>query len=121
MIKKIKFKLIILSVLIISCTPNTDYIEKIQNPELFQEAMQNLTDIIVYDIFSPPVASRVYLYPSIAAYETMRFSNKNKYAEEIYTDIERYRSLVDVMINFEDGEFLETRMQEFNNYLDLFL
>lgn len=80
MIKKIKFKLIIVSVLIISCTPNTDYIEKIQNPELFQEAMQNLTDIIVYDIFSPPVASRVYLYPSIAAYETMRFSNKNKYA-----------------------------------------
>ena len=48
-------------------------------------------------------------------------SNKNRYAEEIYTDIERYRSLVDVMINFEEGEFLETRMQEFNNYLDLFL
>ena len=54
-------------------------------------------------------------------YSGLDNSNKNKYAEEIYTDIERYRSLVDVMINFEDGEFLETRMQEFNNYLDLFL
>ena len=53
----------------------------------------------------------------------MKFSKliENRYAEEIYTDIERYRSLVDVMINFEEGEFLETRMQEFNNYLDLFL
>ena len=54
-------------------------------------------------------------------YSGLDNSNKNKYAEEIYTDIERYRSLVDVMINFEDGEFLETRMKEFNNYLDLFL
>ena len=54
-------------------------------------------------------------------YSGLNDSNKNRYAEEIYTDIERYRSLVDVMINFEEGEFLETRMQEFNNYLDLFL
>ena len=54
-------------------------------------------------------------------YSELDNSNKNQYAEEIYTDIERYRSLVDVMINFEDGEFLEIRMQEFNNYLDLFL
>ena len=54
-------------------------------------------------------------------YSGLDNSNKNRYAEEIYTEIERYRSLVDVMINFEDGEFLETRMKEFNNYLDLFL
>ena len=54
-------------------------------------------------------------------YSGLNDSNKNRYAEEIYTDIERYRSLVDVIINFDEGEFLETRMQEFNNYLDLFL
>ena len=35
---------------------NRDYIEKIQDPEFFQASMQNLTDIIVHDIFSPPVA-----------------------------------------------------------------
>jgi len=33
--------------------------------------MKNLTDIIVHDIFSPPVASRIYAYPSIAAYEVL--------------------------------------------------
>ena len=33
--------------------------------------MQKLTDIIVHDIFSPPVASRIYVYPSIAAYEVI--------------------------------------------------
>ena len=41
--------------------------------------MQNLSDVIVYDIFSPPVASRVYLYPSIAAYELMANKMPFKY------------------------------------------
>jgi len=34
-------------------------------------SMENRTDVIVHDIFSPPVASRIYAYPSIAAYEIM--------------------------------------------------
>ena len=29
----------------------------------------NLTDLIIYDIFSPPVASRIYVYTSLAAHE----------------------------------------------------
>jgi len=41
--------------------------------------MQNLTDIVVYDIFSPPVASRVYLYPSVAAYEIMAYFNSDNF------------------------------------------
>ena len=53
--------------------------DKVQDPELFQNAMQNLTDIVVYDIFSPPVASRVYLYPTIAAYEIMALRYPDKY------------------------------------------
>ena len=40
--------------------------------ELLHAAMQQLTDVIVYDIFSPPQASRVYAYATIAAYETLR-------------------------------------------------
>jgi len=34
--------------------------------------VRQLTSVIVYDIFSPPQASRVYAYASIAAYETLR-------------------------------------------------
>jgi hypothetical protein len=40
--------------------------------ELLHTAMHQLTNVIVYDIFSPPQASRVYAYASIAAYEAMR-------------------------------------------------
>lgn len=74
--------LIIISFLgsFISCVPlDESYKEKLNDPELFQVAVKNLTDIVVYDIFSPPVASRVYLYPSIAAYETARLQAGNSY------------------------------------------
>ncbi len=40
--------------------------------ELLHTAMGELTDVIVYDIFSPPQASRAYAYASIAAYEALR-------------------------------------------------
>ena len=75
-------KLVACSTLVLmffSCQKNTDYISKLEDPELYQAAVKNLSDIVVYDIFSPPVASRVYLYPSIAAYETARWSAPDAY------------------------------------------
>ena len=36
------------------------------------DAVKQVNDVIVYDIFSPPQASRVYAYASIAAYEILR-------------------------------------------------
>ena len=66
-------------VLFISCSENTAYKEKLREPELFQSAVKILSDIIVYDIFSPPVASRVYMYPTIAAYEIMSQAKPTEY------------------------------------------
>jgi hypothetical protein len=65
---------------LVSCAQDQSYKEKIKDPELVQANVKNLTDIIVYDIFSPPVASRVYLYPAIAAYQTMQLANEETYA-----------------------------------------
>ncbi len=72
---------VVLALLVVGCSgeQNIAYLEKVNDPELFQDAMQNLTDIVVYDIFSPPVASRVYLYPSVAAYEIMALQYPEKY------------------------------------------
>jgi hypothetical protein len=39
---------------------------------LLENTLSKLTEIIVYDIFSPPVASRIYAYSSIAGYEAIR-------------------------------------------------
>ena len=39
--------------------------------QLFHRAHDALTQVIVADIFSPPVASRIYVYAHAAAYETL--------------------------------------------------
>lgn len=54
---------------------STNYQSKAANPAFLHNSVKKLTDVIVYDIFSPPVASRIYAYSSIAAYEAMVPSN----------------------------------------------
>ena len=58
--------------LLVSCQPSPEeYAEQASDPELYHQTIKQLTDVIVHDIFSPPVASRVYAYPNIAAYEVI--------------------------------------------------
>lgn len=40
--------------------------------DLLHDAVHQLSNVIVYDIFSPTQASRTYAYASVAAYEAMR-------------------------------------------------
>ncbi len=71
---KIKNFLVLFCIALFSCSSNERYINNksfYNDPDLFHRSMQKLTDVIVYDIFSPPVASRIYAYPSIAAYEVL--------------------------------------------------
>ena len=66
-------------ILLNSCESDNRYVNRLNDASLFNDTMQVLTDVIVYDIFSPPVASRVYAYPSIAAYSIMQKTYPNKY------------------------------------------
>lgn len=38
-------------------------------------SVDKVTEIMIHDIFSPPVASRIYAYPNIAAYEIIALQN----------------------------------------------
>ena len=70
-----RFLFITLSILLVSCNDgveDTAYMQRLEDPELFQASIQNLTDIVVYYIFSTPVAARVYLYTTNSAYEVAR-------------------------------------------------
>ena len=42
----------------------------------YHAAVDNVTQIMIHDIFSPPVASRIFVYPNIAAYEIMAQNSK---------------------------------------------
>jgi len=43
--------------------------QKAENPDFIHRSVKQITDVIVHDIYSPPVASRIYAYVSIAGYE----------------------------------------------------
>src|SRR6476619_7425316 len=47
---------------------------KMEAAEVIHRNQDMLTQIIIYDVFTPPVASRIYVYSSLAAYEAVRFS-----------------------------------------------
>ncbi|WP_264565590.1 vanadium-dependent haloperoxidase [Flavobacterium sp. N3904] len=47
-------------------------------PDEYHAAIENVTQIMIHDIFSPPVASRIFVYPNVAAYEVIA-QNSKKY------------------------------------------
>ncbi len=51
-----------------------------EDPSYLHRTMKEVTDVMVHDIYSPPVASRIYAYVSVAGYETAISSNKNYYS-----------------------------------------
>ncbi|MDF1695823.1 MAG: vanadium-dependent haloperoxidase [Saprospiraceae bacterium] len=60
---------------------NTEYEKEVNRPAFIHASMKKLSDVIVHDIFSPPVASRNYVYTSIAAYEA------GKHLDSSYTSL----------------------------------
>ncbi len=70
--------MMMIGVVFISCSAkHGDYKIKAQNPEFIHRSIKQITDVIVHDIFSPPVASRIYAYSSVAAYEALIQHNKD--------------------------------------------
>lgn len=58
-----------LVILLVSCTKEKKPVTI--TPEDFHSSVDKVTEIMVHDIFSPPVASRIYAYPNIGAYEIL--------------------------------------------------
>jgi hypothetical protein len=45
-------------------------------PDEYHAAIENVTQIMIHDIFSPPVASRIFVYPNVAAFEVIAQNSK---------------------------------------------
>jgi hypothetical protein len=48
---------------------------KLSDAELLHNNIKQLTKVIIHDVFSPPVSSRIYTYTSLAAYEAIKYNN----------------------------------------------
>ncbi|WP_282086512.1 glycosyltransferase family 117 protein [Aquimarina algiphila] len=51
---------------------------------------------------------------------SLELKDQYRYAEDIVTNVERYRSVVDLLLMNRDREMIEEKADEFNKYLDLF-
>ena len=56
---------------------------------------------------------------NLTYYSTLPKNDQERLFEDVYTDIQRYKGLVDVLIQY-DKEFAKTESDVFNNYLRLF-
>jgi len=54
----------------VSCTSDA-YKQRAEDPEVIHRGMRRVTEILRHDFFSPPVASRIFAYTTVAAYEAM--------------------------------------------------
>jgi hypothetical protein len=75
-----KHYLLLLVLVILSCQKEETPV--VITPQQLHSSIDKVTEIMIHDIFSPPVASRIYAYPNIAAYEIISLND------------DRYTSLV---------------------------
>ncbi len=69
------FSILFILVLAFSCKQK-DMKQQPNNPadaSYLNQSVTRLNDVVIYDIFSPPVASRVYAYSTLAAFEASRW------------------------------------------------
>ena len=64
--------LVICGLFAVSCKKSSYDTSLTSNTSLIHRSVEKTTEIIVTDIFSPVVASRIYMYSNVALYETLR-------------------------------------------------
>lgn len=70
-----KYGIILLTALVFACNKKEESITVA--PDVLHMSIDKVTEIMIHDIFSPPVASRIFAYPNVAAYEIMALKDDN--------------------------------------------
>lgn len=106
--KKLFFGLIAIT-LLFGCNSKKDYDVVFKNPNLFCQTVYQLNGVVMGNNFSPIVASRNYLYASVAAYEVIAAGYPDKY-KSLAGQVRGLESVpkvsADKKINFEFASLL---------------
>lgn len=73
--KKISSLIVAVVLVLASCQKKEEPVEV--SPEEFHASVDKVIEIMIHDIFSPPVASRIFAYSNIAAYEIIAKKDDN--------------------------------------------
>jgi len=72
---KLYLRLFVLFAVVISCNKKEEPI--VITSQDLHGSIHKVTEVMIHDIFSPPVASRIFAYPNIAAYEIVALNNSD--------------------------------------------
>ncbi len=72
------FLLFFLTIVCIGCKNENTSIPT--DTEIVHQLQDELTQVIIYDVFTPPVASRIYAYTSLAGYEAIRWRDSSSFS-----------------------------------------
>lgn len=72
---KLFSKVILIAYLLAMGGCNSKSTQKLSSVDVLLGNEDQLTQVIIYDVFTPPVSSRIYVYASLASYEAIRYSN----------------------------------------------
>lgn len=106
--KKLFFGFIAVT-LLYGCNSKKDYDVVFKNPNLFCQTVYQLNGVVMGNNFSPIVASRNYLYASVAAYEVIAAGYPDKYqslAGQVNGLVSVPKAAADKKINFEFASLL---------------
>jgi len=100
MLKKLSL-LVLSAVLITSCSKEEKPL--VVTPDDYNNAVDKVTEVIIHDIFSPPVASRIYAYSNMAAYEVLVQNNSDykSLAGQIHELGETPKPDADAAVNYD--------------------
>jgi len=77
--KKISFAVIAVVVFAACQEKKNDYVQFFSDPDIYCKSVYELNSVVMGNNFSPVVASRNYLYATVAAYEVMAAAYPDKY------------------------------------------
>lgn len=98
--KKLIFYIILFSTFS-NCNTKQKDTATINESYLQENCLEKLNEVIVHDIYSPPVASRIYAYCNLAFYEAIKYSSPN--STSITNKMKLYSRMpttIDTTLNF---------------------
>lgn len=75
MVSNLCKKGIVVALLLATVGCNTRAANDVSSVDVLLANEDQLTQVIIYDVFTPPVSSRIYVYASLASYEAIRHTN----------------------------------------------
>ena len=73
--KYFKIFAITLSTLVFAACVHQPKLTLLKDTDVLHKNENVLTQVIIYDVFTPPVAARIYGYTALASYEAMRYAD----------------------------------------------